>query len=1008
MARLFRSSSPLSPSAVACSVLLAASPAFADVPNGSCATASPVSGSGQFSVPVGQSNATNTTVSDCGDGTNSCWYSFTPPSDGVLAISGLPSNFGDIALVAIKDDCGQEGFLNCSISKGNFAASVSLAVDGGQTYRIVFARLGSPAGKGDVINTSALFLPSTCSQAPEAATCCVSGPWVGCSTPECCTLICAADPFCCSEGWDLTCTQAVRTTCAICLAPDCDQDGAIDSIEYGPNPTLTLLPQVTVNTLGTPAAFCPEGKPNSKSTLIFTGLSGIEEARTLAVPYAGNLAFGGLVARGATVFAYGDDGSGSLELLGVGARVDRTPTGSRLTFSGLNLDASVLNVGGFGFGSTAPVMTLRSCTAYTSEVLVEAGLLNVGDDYAYQSSTLSAAEVFVGPLGALRVRDGSTVEASDSMIFEGLLQVDAGGTFSSIDPQIDGTLPSSWLRGAGTLVGQVDWRGCIKPSGPLTIQGQLTLLPYDGAEQSRYLWKLRDVAQPSLTVTGPAILAGTLQIDASSATIGDSAMVIRAGSFIGDFKSIQTTGLPPQFALIVSRVQGGLYEEFRADVLPITQVLGYGDSTSYPLALEPKDAVSADFDGDGTEDLAVSLSGGETEQGAVVVFRGTGAGLQQVLQISVGTDPRGIDAGDINLDGKIDLVVALAGDDGIRELRNTSGANITFDPLAVVPVGDKPVDVSLGNFIVDAASVQGGSKLDAFVAVELDEEFTFVKNSGGTLGDGGTSSVPSPGGLPTSTGGGDTDNDRVDDGVGGSTGGGTIIPGGSSGAAFTPIFIPTPHPVTSIAVTDVTGDGVVDVVATLDATSPRPTPPGTPEVFDTVGVINAVSAAQGAVYALNLYDFGREGRSVSKGDFDNDGDQDLAFAARSPAGGPAELRIVRNDMGPGGALLTQLAPPAIDGEPQVVETISIDGVGDDVVVLGPTNLASNSQVLLQRFAEPTIFGDLTGDGVINAYDLKVLLSQWGGPGSADLNLDGHVAGADLTIFLTLWTKAPPN
>ncbi|MFM7135094.1 MAG: FG-GAP-like repeat-containing protein, partial [Planctomycetota bacterium] len=632
---------------------------------------------------------------------------------------------------------------------------------------------------------------------------------------------------------------------------------------------------------------------------------------------------------------------------------------------------------------------------------------NVGDTFDYLGTTVFADEVFVGPLGALRVRENSSCEAANSIVVEGLLQVDFGATFSSIDPMIEGSLPSSWLRGAGTLVGFVGWRGCLKPSGPLEIQGQLSLLPYDGAEQARFLWKIRDVAQPSLTVTGPAILSGTLQIDASDATIGDEAMILRAGNLIGDFKNIQTVGLPPQFAMLVQRVQGGFYEEIRANVVPIGQLLGYGDSTSYPLTLIPQDAVSADFDGDGIEDLAISLSGGETESGAIVIFRGTGSGLQQVLQLNPGIDPRGIDAGDINLDGKIDLVVALAGDDAIRELRNTTTSGISFNALAPVPVGDKPVDVSLGNFIVDGTEL-AGSKLDAFVAVELSQEFTFVKNSGGTLGDGGTSGIPSPGGLPTSTGGGDTDNDRVDDGVGGTTGGGTVIPGGTSGSAFTPIFIPTPHPVTSIEVFDITGDGIDDVVASLDATSPRPTPPGTPEVFDTVAIINATFASNGAAYLLNLYDFGRQGRSLSKGDFDLDGDEDLAFASVPAAGGPASLRVVRNDMGPGGALLTELAPPAIAGEVTVVETISIDGNGDDVVVAGPTNLASDSQVTLQRFAEPSVYGDLTGDGIINALDLKVLLSQWGNPGSGDLNLDGQVLGADLAILLYLWTFPPAS
>ncbi|MFM7052791.1 MAG: dockerin type I domain-containing protein [Planctomycetota bacterium] len=48
--------------------------------------------------------------------------------------------------------------------------------------------------------------------------------------------------------------------------------------------------------------------------------------------------------------------------------------------------------------------------------------------------------------------------------------------------------------------------------------------------------------------------------------------------------------------------------------------------------------------------------------------------------------------------------------------------------------------------------------------------------------------------------------------------------------------------------------------------------------------------------------------------------------------------------------------------------------------------------------------DLNGDGVVNAADLSVLLAQWGGPGSADLNGDGLVGAADLSILLGAWTS----
>jgi hypothetical protein len=49
-------------------------------------------------------------------------------------------------------------------------------------------------------------------------------------------------------------------------------------------------------------------------------------------------------------------------------------------------------------------------------------------------------------------------------------------------------------------------------------------------------------------------------------------------------------------------------------------------------------------------------------------------------------------------------------------------------------------------------------------------------------------------------------------------------------------------------------------------------------------------------------------------------------------------------------------------------------------------------------------GDLTGDGVVDAADLAVLLGQWGTPGpAADLNNDAIVDGGDLAVLLGAWS-----
>jgi hypothetical protein len=48
--------------------------------------------------------------------------------------------------------------------------------------------------------------------------------------------------------------------------------------------------------------------------------------------------------------------------------------------------------------------------------------------------------------------------------------------------------------------------------------------------------------------------------------------------------------------------------------------------------------------------------------------------------------------------------------------------------------------------------------------------------------------------------------------------------------------------------------------------------------------------------------------------------------------------------------------------------------------------------------------DVNNDGVVNAADLSLLLSAWGSAGGpADIDGDGTVGAADLSILLSGWT-----
>jgi hypothetical protein len=53
---------------------------------------------------------------------------------------------------------------------------------------------------------------------PNAGDCCVANGTPGCADADCCLLICAVDPFCCSNQWDSICANQAVTNCSGCAA----------------------------------------------------------------------------------------------------------------------------------------------------------------------------------------------------------------------------------------------------------------------------------------------------------------------------------------------------------------------------------------------------------------------------------------------------------------------------------------------------------------------------------------------------------------------------------------------------------------------------------------------------------------------------------------------------------------------------------------------------------------------------------------------------------------------
>jgi len=139
------------------------------------------------------------------------------------------------------------------------------------------------------------------------------------------------------------------------------------------------------------------------------------------------------------------------------------------------------------------------------------------------------------------------------------------------------------------------------------------------------------------------------------------------------------------------------------------------NSFSEPLLIDvgvnPWDIVMADLDGDGLLDLVV----GNLTANRVSVLRNTSTGgalsFEAPIHLPVGAGSHQLAVGDLDGDGRLDIVVANTGSGTISLLQNSTAAtgSISFQSAIALPVDPAPAGVGL-------ADLDGDGKLDMVVA----------------------------------------------------------------------------------------------------------------------------------------------------------------------------------------------------------------------------------------------------------------------------------------------------
>lgn len=418
---------------------------------------------------------------------------------------------------------------------------------------------------------------------------------------------------------------------------------------------------------------------------------------------------------------------------------------------------------------------------------------------------------------------------------------------------------------------------------------------------------------------------------------------------------------------------------------------------NYPVGTGPYSAVLADVNGDGKLDIITA----NMTAGTVSVLLGNGDGTFQaatsvyVLPAGVGgtPSPMAITAGDVNGDGKVDLIVANSGTNNVSVLFGDGRGG--FTPTSTYAVGTSPDSVTL-------ARLTSGPNLDIITANRSGHNISVLLSNGdGTF----KTSVPWTAGYsPYAVVARDFDGDgKIDVAVcdNMSLGSGVEYLKGNGDGTFqkSVYFAGGKSPIT-MTVGDFNGDGKPDL-ATLNT--------GTLDVslFMNNGAGGFAPAQTLAPGATHL--------GAGVGDFDGDGNQDLLLAnapsgltvllnvttyvkeiSLNPAsvttGDSSTVTINLTRSAPSGGVTVLLSTDRSDlvwipanvvipaGQSSATFRVSTTApsTGTATIYASLTGVTVNAALVVNAVPPAPIKGDMDGDGKITIADVAILAKIAGG------------------------------
>ena len=346
---------------------------------------------------------------------------------------------------------------------------------------------------------------------------------------------------------------------------------------------------------------------------------------------------------------------------------------------------------------------------------------------------------------------------------------------------------------------------------------------------------------------------------------------------IFDFHSFPTTVMTPFFHFLLRQALPGLG---RRGLLLLslagTAPAAFAQSSFGPALTYPTNGTSSlgvalgDVNGDGRRDIVTANQG--TDNVSVLLGQASPAGTfgpAFLYATGAGSRPTGVALGDVNGDGRLDIVTGNQASNAVAVLLNSAAAPGTFAALVQYPSGGQAPN------IVALADLNGDGRLDIAAANTGGSTVGVLLASATTPGTFGTAAVyPSGGSSPVGITIGDVNGDgRPDIVTGSNSSSGVVGVGVLLASATTPgtfgsaVSYPSGGGGTvGVALADVNRDGRVDIVATNGGSS-------------TVAVLLGSATAPGTFAAPVTYPSGGTGPNFTVlGDVNGDGLADIVTA----------------------------------------------------------------------------------------------------------------------------------